>query len=41
MTVILKLFDELLLVERLVVTIGGNHWIIHLGWEKKAKKGIR
>ena len=38
---ILKLLDELPLVEGLVVTVKGNQGIIDLGWEKKVKKGMR
>jgi hypothetical protein len=37
----LKLLDELPLVEGLVVTVKGNQGIIDLGSEKKVKKGMR
>ncbi len=38
---VLKLLDELPLVEGLVVTVKGNQGIIDLGLEKKVKKGMR
>jgi hypothetical protein len=38
---VLKLLDELPLVEGLVVTVKGNQGIVDLGREKKVKKGMR
>ena len=38
---VLKLLDELPLVEGLVVTVKGNQGIVDLGQEKRVKKGMR